>query len=49
MHKALYPRVDTNRLNVSRKEGVKEIASTEDCIDRAIQGFQEYTKKAKKG
>ena len=34
---ALYPRDDVDRLYVSRKEGEKELASTEDSVYASIQ------------
>ena len=45
MHEALHSR-DIDRLYVSRKEG-RRIASIEDCVDAAIQGFADYIKKSK--
>ena len=47
MHKALCQRDDIDRLYVLRKEGGRGLDSIEDCADAAIQGFREYTKKAK--
>ena len=35
----LYPRDCIVRLYVSRKEGGREVASIEDCIDASIQRF----------
>ena len=46
MHLALYPRDDIGRLNVSRKEGEREIGSTEDNIDASIQPLEDYIKSA---
>ena len=37
MHKALHPRDDVDRLYVSRKEGGRELVSTEDSVDASIQ------------
>ena len=36
MRKTLCPRVDTDRLHMSRKEGARGLASTENCITAAI-------------
>ena len=33
MHKALHPRDDVDRVYVSRKEGGRGLASTEDSVD----------------
>ena len=45
MHKALYPRDDVDRLYVSRKEGGRGLASTEDTVDTSIQRFEDYIEK----
>ena len=37
MHKALHSRDNTDKFCVIRKEGVREHASVEDCVDAAIQ------------
>ena len=42
MHKALHPRVDVDRLYVSRKEGGRGLASIEDSIDTSIQRLKDY-------
>ena len=36
MHKVLHPRVDVNRLYVSRKGGGRGLASGEDSVDTSI-------------
>ena len=40
MHMALPLRDDIVRLNVSRKEGGRGLASIEDCVDALIQGLK---------
>ena len=49
MRKVLHPRDDIDRLYVSRKEGGKGLASTEDSIedsvDASIQQLGDYMKK----
>ena len=42
MHKALHPRDDVDRLDVSRKEGGRKLASIEDSVDASIQRFEDY-------
>ncbi len=37
MHKALHPRDDVDRLYVSRKEGGRGLANTEDSVDASTQ------------
>ena len=37
MHKALHPRDDKDRLYVSRKEGGRDLANIEDCVEATIQ------------
>ena len=49
MHKALHPRDDINRLYVSRKEGRRGLASTEDSVDASIQGIEDYIEKYEGG
>ena len=44
-HKALHPTDDVDRLYVSRKEGGRGLASTEDSIDASMQRFEDYTGK----
>ena len=41
MHKALHSRDDVDRLYVSRKEGRKRLASTEDSVDTLIQRLED--------
>ena len=45
MHKALHPRNDVDRLNVSRKEGGRGLASIEDSVDASIQRLEDYIEK----
>ena len=45
MHKALHPRDDFDRLYVSRKEGGKGLASTEDNVDASMQQLNDYIQK----
>ena len=49
MHKALHPRDDVDRLYVSRKEGGKGLASTEDNVDASIQRLEDYIEKHEGG
>ena len=44
MHEALHPRDDVDRLDVSRKEGGKGLACTEDSVDASIQ-LENYIQK----
>ena len=48
MNKALHLRDDIDRLYVSRKEGGRELASIEKCVNASIQGLDNYTKKQRK-
>ena len=45
MHNGLHPRDDIGRLYVSRKEGERRLARSEECKHATIQRFKEYTKK----
>ena len=45
MHKALHPRDDVDRLNFSRKEGGRGLASIEDSVDASIQRLEDYLQK----
>ena len=45
MHKALYPRYDVDRLNVSRKKGGRRFANAEDSVDASIQRLEDYIQK----
>ena len=47
MHKALNPRYDTDIVYVSRIEERIELASSEDCVDAALQVPKACTKKSK--
>ena len=49
MHKALHPRDDVDRLYVSRKEGGRGIARTEDSVVASIQRLEEYIQKHDEG
>ena len=49
MHKALHRRDDVDRLCVSRKEGGRELASTEDSVDASIQRLEDYIEKPERG
>ena len=49
MHKALHPRDDVDRLYVSRKEGGRGLASTEDNVDASIQRLEDYIEKHEGG
>ena len=49
MHKALHPRDDVGRLNVSRKEWGRGLASIEDTVVTSIQRLEDYIKKHKQG
>ena len=45
MHKALHPRVDVDRLYVSRKEGGRGLACIENSVDSLIQRLEDYITK----
>ena len=45
MRKAFHPRDDVNRLYVSRKEGGRGLARTENIVDASIQRLEDYTDK----
>ena len=45
MHKALHPRDNVDRLYVSRKEGGRGLASTENSVDASIQRLEDYIEK----
>ena len=49
MHKTLHPRDEVDRLYVSRKEGGRILAGTEDSIDASIQQPEDYIEKYKEG
>ena len=49
MHKALHPIDDVDRLYVSRKEGERGLASTEDTVDASIQRLEDYIEKHERG
>ena len=46
MHKALHSRDDVDRLNVSRKEEERGLASTENSVDASIQRLEYYIRNA---
>ena len=48
-HKALHPRDDVDRLYVSRKEGRRGLASTEDSIEASIQRLEDNIEKHEGG
>ena len=48
MHKVLHPRNDIDRLYVSRKEGGRGLARTEDIVDAFIQRLKDYTEKRRR-
>ena len=45
MHKTLHPRHDDDRLDVSRKEEGRGLASIEDSVDASIQRLEDYIQK----
>ena len=47
--KALHPRDDVDRLYISRKEGGRGLASTEDSVDASIQRLKDYIQKHEGG
>ena len=47
LHKALHPRDDVDRQYVSRKEGGRGLASTEDSVDAWIQWLEGLHRKAR--
>ena len=49
MHKALHPRDDVNRLNVSRKEGGRRLTNIEDSVDAIIQWLEDHIENRGKG
>ena len=49
MHKTLHPRVDVDRLYVSRKEGGRGLASIEDSFHASIQRLEDYIEKHERG
>ena len=49
MYKVLHPKDVNDRLHVSRKEGRRGLANTEDSIDALIQQLEDYKKKNTKG
>ena len=49
MHKALYPRDVLDRLYVSRKEGWRRLANTEDSVDASTQRLVDYIEKHEGG
>ena len=49
MHKALHPRDDVDRLYVSRKEGGRGLACTEDTVDASIKRLENYIEKHERG
>ena len=49
MHKALHPKYDVDRLYVSRKEGRRGLASTENGVDASIQRLEDCIEKHEGG
>ena len=49
MHKTLHPRDDVDRLYVSKKEGGRGLASTEDSADASIQRLEDCIEKHERG
>ena len=49
MQKALHPRDGVDKLYVSRKEGGRVLASTEDSVDASLQQFEDYREKHEGG
>ena len=49
MHKVLHHKDDVDRLYVSRKEGGRGLASTEDTVDASIQRLEDYIEKHERG
>ena len=49
MNKSLHPRDDVDRLYVSRKEGGRGFASTEDSVDIWIERLEYYVEKHERG
>ena len=49
MHKALHPRDNVDRLYVSRKQGVRGLASIADTVDASIQRLKDYIEKHERG
>ena len=45
MQKALHPRDDIDRLYVSRNEGGRRLACSEDIVDSSMQRLEDYTEK----
>ena len=48
IHKDIQSKCDLEGVYVSRKEEVKVLASTEDCVDITNRGLKEYTKSEEK-
>ena len=49
MHKALHPRDDDDKLYVSRKQGVRGLASIEDSVDASIKQLEDNIEKHEGG
>ena len=47
MHRALHPKVDVDRLYLSKKEGGRGLASIEDSDDALIQRLEDYIEKSR--
>ena len=49
IHKALHPRDDVDRLDISRKKGERRLASIEDSVDASIQRLEDFIEKDERG
>ena len=49
MNKALHPRDDVDRLNVSRNDGGRGLANIDDSIDASTQRLKNYIEKPEGG
>ena len=49
VHNQKRPRNDIDRLNVSRKEGGRGLASIEDSVDASVQRLEDYIEKHEGG
>ena len=49
MHKTVHPRDDVDRLYISRKEGGRGLASSEDSVDASIKWLEDYIEKHEGG
>ena len=42
IHGAIYPKSDVDRFYIPRKEGGRDLISTEGCVESAMRGFEVY-------